>query len=60
VHRLREKEVMAITVVMMIAAEGTTGCTMAVGMIATGIITEAHTTAAVPHQPRLSMLNQRR
>jgi hypothetical protein len=58
VHRLREKEVMAITVIVTIAAEGTTEYTMAVGMIVTEI-TEALITAVAPHQLRLSMWNQR-
>lgn len=50
-HRLREKEVMVITVITMTVAEETTEYIMAVGMIAAGI-TEVLTTAAVLHQHR--------
>jgi len=58
VHRLREKEVMVITVITTIAAEETTGYIMAVGMIAAGI-TEVLTTAVAPLRLRLFMWNQR-
>jgi hypothetical protein len=57
VHRLREEEVMVITVITTTIAEETTEYIMAVGMIVT-LITGALIIAAVLHQRRLSMWSQ--